>query len=198
MFICCIVVAAAEPADDLARVEAAAAEARRAAVAAPQVTDVASAPVRAYLAEQQRRRLLRLVGLRQRIDEYRRDVTKESLLPVLKQQLTELESKPLEPVSFDGAYGYQPTTGLLGYSKKVRLLENTSDGKSIILVDNAALVVTGLGTSGYASGKFFGIEQAILVGAQQPDYVFRGQNKKTYAATLVNLEALLQPDRKTP
>jgi hypothetical protein len=110
----------------------------------------------------------------------------------LKQQLAELERKPPEQVAFDAAYKYAPATGLVGYSKKVRLLENTADGKSIVLVDNAVLVLEGLGTGDYASGKFFGIEQAILVGAPRPDYLFRGQPKKCYDAQVVDLEALLK------
>ena len=69
---------------------------------------------------------------------------------------------------------------------------DTSDGKSIILVDNAALVLQGLGTGDYASGKFFGIENAILIGSQRPDYLFRGQPKKSYDAQVVDLEALLK------
>ena len=46
--------------------------------------------------------------------------------------------------------------------------------------------------SQYASGKFFGIEKAILIGAPGPDYTFQGSEKKSYAATLVDLESLLQ------
>ena len=121
-----------------------------------------------------------------------KDPTQASLVPVLKQQLTDLETKPPEQVGFDAAYEYSPTTGRVGYSKKVRLLENAADGKSIILVDNAVLVVEGLGTESYASGKFFGIEQALLVGAQRTDYVFRGQSKKCYDAQVVDLEAALK------
>ena len=56
------------------------------------------------------------------------------------------------------------STGLVGYSEEVPFIENTSDGKSVILVDNAVLVIAGLGTSQYASGKFFDIEKAILIG----------------------------------
>lgn len=151
-----------------------------------------SPPVKAYLAEQQRRRTLRLSMLRQRLDEYQLYASKANLVPVLKQQLADLESKPPEEVSFDSAYNYAPTTGLVGYSRKVRLLENTADGKSIILVDNAALVLEGLGTSKYAAGKFFGVDQAILVGAQKSDYLFRNQPKKFYEAKLVDLEAALK------
>lgn len=36
------------------------------------------------------------------------------------------ETKPPEQVSFDAAYGYQPTTGLVGYSKQVGFLEHTA------------------------------------------------------------------------
>ena len=140
-------------------------EARQAAAADPTIKDAQSPPVKAYLAEQQRRRLLRLATLRKRIAKTQADPAQQELVPVLKEQLADLEAKPPEQVSFDAAYGYQPATGLIGYSKKVRLLENTADGKSIILVDNAALKLEGLGTSQYASGKFFGIEKAILVGA---------------------------------
>ena len=44
-----------------------------------------------------------------------------------------------------------------------------------------------------------GIEKAILIGAQGPDYTFQGTEKKSYAATLVDLEALLQSaPRKGP
>ena len=158
------VVAAEKPLDELERVRIAAAEARKAAAADPTIHDAGSPPVKAYLAEQRRRRLLRLTGLRQRLGECQGDPSRQDLVPILKQQLAELESKPPEQVSFDSAYGYPPTTGLVGYSKKVRLLENHRDGKSVILVDNAALVLEGLGTSQYASGKFFGIEKAILIG----------------------------------
>ena len=110
--------------------QAALAEARKAAAADPTINDANSPPVKAYLAEQQRRRLLRLTGLRQRLEEYQGDAARQDLVPILKQQLADLESKPPEQVSFDSAYGYQPTTGLVGYSKKVRFLENTPDGKS--------------------------------------------------------------------
>lgn len=148
--------------------------------------------VQAYLDEQQRRHRVRLEGLRMRIAAMDKDPTQASLVPVLKQQLADLESKSQEQVGFDAAYEYSPTTGRVGYSKKVRLLENAADGKSIILVDNAVLVVEGLGTEAYASGKFFGIEQALLVGAQRSDYVFRGQAKKCYDAQVVDLEAALK------
>lgn len=113
-------------------------------------------------------------------------------MPVLKQQLAELEIKPLEPLSFDAAYGYQPASGLVGYCKRVRLLENAADGKSIIMVDDTALVIEGLATSEYPSGKFFGIEQAILIGSPLADYIFRGSPKKQYEARLVDLESILQ------
>ena len=59
----------------------------------------------------------------------------------------------------------------------------------MILVDNAALVLEGLGTSQYASGKFFGIEKAFLIGEPRADYPFQGSNRKSYSATLVDLEA---------
>jgi hypothetical protein len=175
------VVAEEKPLNELERVRIAAAEAREAAAADPTITDADSPPVKAYLSEQRRRRFLRLAGLRQRLEECQGDPSRQ-----------DLESKPPEQVSFDSAYGYPPTTGLVGYTKKVRLLENTRDGKSVILVDNAALVLAGLGTGQYASGKFLGIEKAILIGARGPDYTFQGTEKKSYAATLVDLESLLQ------
>jgi uncharacterized sulfatase len=178
--------------DELERAKAAAAEARKAAAADPLVKDVHSPPVRAYLAEQLRRRLLRLAGLRLRIDQAQRDPARQSLLPVLKQQLADIEARPLEQVSFDSAYGYAPATGLIGYSKKVRFLEHLEEGKSLILVENTALAIEGLETGGYASGKFFGVEQAILIGAPRPDYMFQGTNRKSFSATLVDLESLLK------
>lgn len=159
--------------------------------AKPAVSESVSPPVKDYLAEQQRRRTERLEGLRKRIAEYRADAARQNLLPVLEQQLAELQGKPLEIVSFDSAYGYPPAPGKIGYSKKVRLVENTADGKSIILVDNTALVIGGLGTSEYPSGKFLGVDKAILVGSQREDYTFRGQKKKSYDATLFDLEMLL-------
>ena len=193
----CVSAAAQEkPNGELERAKVAAAESRKAAAADPAIKDAHSPPVKAYLAEQQRRRLLRLAGLRQRLDEYQRDPAKQNLVPVLKQQLAELESKPPEQVSFDSAYGYEPTTGLVGYSKKVRFLENRADGKAVILVENAALVLDGLGTGGYASGKFFGIEKAFLIGASEPDYTFQGSKRKSFSATLVDLESLLQPQNR--
>src|SRR5262249_37409500 len=136
--------------------------------------------------------LLHLTGLRRRLEEYQGDPSRQNLVPILRQQVAELESKPPEEVSFDSAYGYSPTTGLVGYSRKVRLLENRPDGESVILVDNAALVLEGLGTTPYASGKFFGIDKAILIGAQGQDYPFQGTNRKLYAARLVDLGSLLQ------
>jgi hypothetical protein len=191
----CVRAGAAEtPADELAGVRAAATAARQAAAADPTIRDPDSRPVKAYLLEQQRRWITRLAGLRQRLSEYRRDPAKASLVSVLEQQLTDLEKRGPEQVSFDSAYGYGPATGLVGYAKRVRLLENTRDGKSIILVENAALVLAGLGTSEYPSGKFFGIDKAILVGAARPDYVFRGAPTKSYHATLVDLEKLLAED----
>lgn len=190
---CSLVVAEEKPADELERATLAATEARKAAAADPTVSNAASPPVRAYLAEQQRRQAVRLAGLRRRLDDYQRDPSKQDLVPVLKQQLTELQGKPPEPVSFDAAYEYSPTTGLVGYSRKVRFLENSGDGKSIILVDNAALIVEGLGTSGYASGKFFGVDKAFLIGDPRPDYTFQGSPRKSYSATLVDLDAVLRP-----
>ncbi len=188
----CAVLRAAEPANHLEQLTVAAQAARQKAAAEPVVRDRSSPPVIAYLAEQSRRRAVRLAGLKLRLADAERDASKAELAPVLKQQLADLESKPPEAVSFDMAYGYEPTTGLIGYSKKVRLLENTTDGKSVILVDSAALVIGGLGTRQYASDKFFGVEQAILVGAPRADYIFRGSPKKCYDATLVDLEKLLQ------
>ena len=167
-------------------------ELRKAAAADPNVRDVTSPPVQAYLAEQKLRRLNSLARLRQRIAQVTADATMSDLLPVLKTQLAELEAKPLDQVSFDSAYGYSPSTGLLGYSKRVRLIENLSDDQSVILVDNVALVMTGLGTSKYASGKFFGLDQAILVGAQGEDYTFQGTARKRFAAKLIDLEALVK------
>ena len=196
----CIPAAAQEkPSGEQERLKAAAAEARNAAAADPTIKDAHSPPVKAYLIEQQRRRLVRLAGLQQRIDQYQGDAAKQNLIPVLKQQLTEFEGKPPEQVSFDSAYGYEPVTGLVGYSKKVRFLENRPDGKAVILVENAALVLDGLGTGGYASGKFFGIEKAFLIGAPEPDYTFQGSQRKSYSATLVDLESLLEAaSRKNP
>jgi uncharacterized sulfatase len=198
---CFLPVARAEnPAAELERATAAAQAARLAAAKDPTVTSADSPPVRAYLAEQTRRRLLRLATLHKKIEQYQADPATAELVPVLKEQLADLQKSPPDLVTFDGAYGYQPTTGLLGYSKKVRLLENLPDGQSIILVDNAALVLEGLGTSEYASGKFFGIDKAILVGGPGPEYTFQGSKRKRFAATLVDLEALLKaaaPEKKT-
>lgn len=187
--------AADKPTERIEAIAAAARAAREAAASQPTIRDVNSPSVKAYQLEQQRRRVVRIEGLRQRLDELQRDPAQAQLVAVLKQQLADLQAKPLDEVSFDSAYGYSPTTGLVGYSKKVRLLENTSDGKSIILVDNAALVIGGLGTSEYASGKFFSVERAILVGAPRADYMFRGAPKKSYDATLVDLDRLLKDSR---
>ncbi|MDB5341042.1 MAG: hypothetical protein JWN70_6661 [Planctomycetaceae bacterium] len=191
---CCPALAQEKPVSELDKLQADAVVARQAAAADPTIKNAASKPVVAYLIEQKRRRLASIAGLRKRIEQYLGDKSQEQLVPVLKDQLAGLERKPLEQVSYDAAYGYQPTTGLVGYSKKVRLIENTSDGKSVILVDNTALVIAGLGTSQYASGKFFNVEKAILIGAAGPDQLFQGNNKKSFAATLVDLEAVL----KTP
>lgn len=181
-----------KPVSELEKLQAAAIEARKAAAADPTIKHAESKPVVAYLIEQKRRRLSSIAGLRQRIEQYQADKSRENLVPVLKEQLADLERKPLAEVSFDAAYGYQPTTGLVGYSRKVRLIENTSDGKAVILVDNTALVMEGLGTSQYASGKFFNVDKAILIGAQGDDRLFQGTKRKSYAATVVDLEALLK------
>jgi hypothetical protein len=175
------------------------AEARKAAAVDPTVKDTESPSVRAYLAEQKRRRLLSVSILQQRIEQAQGDVTKETLLPIWREQLATLITKPLDEVSFDSAYDYKPTTGLLGYSRKVRLLENTSDGKSIIQVDNIALLIEGLGTSKYASGKFFSIDQAILIGREAPEQTVKGVKRIVYFASLVDLDSLLKTAaRKTP
>ncbi len=193
---CCPVLAEEKPASELEKLQIDAVEARKAAAADPTIKSADSKPVVAYLIEQKRRRLLSINGLRQRIEKLQADKSGENLLPVLKEHLAELERKPLDQVSFDSAYGYQPTSGLVGYSKKVRLIENNSDGKSVILVDNTALVIEGLGASQYPSGKFFNVEKAILIGAQGADQLFQGTMKKSYAATLVDLEAMLKiPNR---
>jgi hypothetical protein len=201
-FLCSLslsVVADEKESGELAKLRVVADEARKAAGKDPSIKDASSAPVIAYQAEQQRRRLTTLVGLRERIRQLSGDTAQENLLPVLKQQLADLESRPLDFVSFDSAYGYSPATGLVGYSKKVRLLENTKDGKALILVDNVALEMEGLGSSQYASGKFLGVEKAILIGSSGPDYTFRGSKKKMFSATLVDLESLLPvPPRKSP
>lgn len=133
--------------------------------------DAASLPAKQRHAQLsfQGRRLLSLSSFRQRIDQAQGDKSKETLLPIWKEQLAALESKPLDEVSFDSAYDYKPATGLLGYSRKVRLLENAAEGKSIIQVDHIALLIEGLGTSKYASGKFFSIDKAILIGAEVPE-----------------------------
>src|SRR5579872_2238237 len=127
-----------KPATELDRMRLEAAEARTAAAADPTIKNAKSHPVRAYLAEQKRRRLTSIASLRERIEKYQADAINADLIPVLKEQLADLEKKPLELVHYDSAYGYQPATGLVGYSKKVRLLQNTADGESIIQVDNIA------------------------------------------------------------
>ncbi|MBC7818964.1 MAG: isochorismatase family protein [Planctomycetaceae bacterium] len=195
---CCPVLADEKSVGELEKLQTDAVEARKAAAADPTIKNVESKPVLAYLIEQKRRRLSSIAGLRQRIEKHQADKSGENLLPVLKEQLAELERKPLEQVSFDSAYGYPPTTGLVGYSKKVRLIENNSDSKSVILVDGTALVIEGLGTSQYPSGKFFNVEKAILIGVQGPDQLFQGTMKKSYAATLVDLEAVLKAELKIP
>jgi hypothetical protein len=187
------------PAGELEKLQAEEAEIRKAAAADPTVKDADSAPVKVYLTEQKRRRLMGLSSLRQRIAQAQGDQSKEALLPVWREQLAALESKPLDEVSFDSAYNYKPTTGLLGYSRKVRLLENTADGKSIIQVDNIALQVAGLGTSNYASGKFFSIDKAILIGPEIPDQTVKGVKRVVYQASLVDLDAVLKGGSgKTP
>jgi peptidase E/nicotinamidase-related amidase len=196
LILCRPAIAQEKSVGELEKLQAGSVEARKAAAADPTIKSAESKPVVAYLIEQKRRRLSSIAGLRQRIEKLQADKTQENLLPILKEQLAELERKPLDQVSFDSAYGYQPTTGLVGYSKKVRLIENNSDGKSVILVDGTALVIEGLGTSQYPSGKFFNVEKAFLVGAQGPDQLFQGTMKKSYAATLVDLEAVLKiPNR---
>lgn len=153
-----------------------------------------SPPVKAYVAEQARRREARLLALRKRLAEDELDPAKESLVAVLKRQLADFERMPPEEVPFDASYKYSPATGTVGYSRKVRLVENLADGKSVILVDNAALVVSGLNTGAWSSGKFFGIDSAILVGEQRPDYLFRNSPKKCFEAVLVDLNAVLRSD----
>lgn len=189
---CLPVFAQEKPGSELEKVQSEAAEARKAAAADPTIKDARSPPVLAYLAEQRRRRLNSLSSLRQRIEQFQGDKSKESLLPILKEQLADLESKPLEQVSFDSAYGYQPTTGLVGYSRKVRLLENTSDGQSVIQVADIALVVGGLETSKYASGKFLAVDKALLIGPAVPDQTVLGITRLVFTAKLVDLESLLK------
>lgn len=178
-------------ADELEQLKAAANAARQAAAADPTISSPISPPVVAYLAEQKLRRLVSLLGLRDRIDQAQADPKKQELLPVLKDQMADLERKPLEPVNFDTAYNFQPTTGLVGYSKRVRLLENTSDGKLIIQVENIALLVEGMGTSQYASGKFLRVDQAILVGEKLPDRTVQGVERPVFKASLVDLKSVL-------
>lgn len=198
-----LIVAAYQPAliqsssaSELEKLRSAADEARKAAAADPAIKDASSPPVKAYLIEQKRRRLATMESLRERIEQFKSDPAKENLVPVLKQQLADLESKPLEKVSFDAAYGYSPTTGLVGYTKKVRLLQNTSDGKSMIAVDNVAVIIAGLGTSQYASGKFFAVDKAILVGEKGPDQTVNNITRPVFAASLVDLEAVLKEGTK--
>jgi squalene-hopene/tetraprenyl-beta-curcumene cyclase len=148
--------------------------------------------VAAYLAEQNRRRELHLTGLRTRLAENERDPAKAGLVPVLKQQLADLEKKPAEDVGFDAAYGYGLASGRLGFSKKVRFLENLPDGRAVLLIDSGVLIVGGLSTADYQHGKFFGIPHAIFVGKPREDYVFRGKPKKTFDAELVDLSELLK------
>lgn len=193
---CCSLPAQEKAVSEFEKLQADLAEARQAAAADPTIQSAESKPVVAYLLEQKRRRLSSIAGLRQRIERYQGEKNQENLIPVLKEQLADLEQKPLDQVSFDAAYGYQPATGLVGYSKKVRLIENVGDDKAVILVDNTALVVEGLGTSRYAGGKFFSVEKAFLIGAQGPDQLFQGNKKKSDAATMVDLEAVLKiPNR---
>jgi hypothetical protein len=61
------------------------------------------------------------------------------------------------------------------------LIENVGDNKSVILVDNT-IGDRRLGASQYASGKFFNIEKAILIGAEVPQ-LFQGTKKKSYGGT---------------
>ncbi len=183
--------AADAPDPEVQKAQEAATATRQAAATSPTVTDANSAPVKAYLAEQQLRRISRLSGLRQRIAAAKENVSRDSLLPVLEGQLKDLESRPAETVSFDAAYRYSPSTGLLGYSKKVRFLENRPGGKAVILVDGTALELEGLGTSSYASGKFFGVDKAILVGEKGADFMFQGTPRKLFAAKLVDLDGVL-------
>jgi hypothetical protein len=180
MLTCGLVFAQENSASELAKVQAELAAARQAAAADPSIKDAQSAPVRAYL------------SLRQRIEQAQGDQSKESLLQVWKEQLADLESRPLERVYFDSASGYKPTTGLVAYSKKVRLLENTSDGQSLIeMSGDTPVLLSDLETSQYPSGKFLSIPKAVLIGPQAPDQTVRGVKKKAFTATLVDLEAVL-------
>jgi len=200
----CPVFAQEKPIGELERVQREAVETRKAAAADPTIKHAQSPPVLAYLAEQKRRRLNSVSSLRQRIKRFQGDQSKQDLLPILNAQLADLESKPLEPVSFDSAYGYQPTTGLVGYSRKVRLLQNTSDGKSVIQVADIALLLDGLETSKYAGGKFLTVDRAILIGPPAPDQTVVGAKKTVYTATLVDLDSVLKaspgknPERSQP
>jgi hypothetical protein len=181
-----------EPVSELEKAKKEATETRKAAAADPTIKDAKSPPVLAYLAEQKRRRILGITTLRQRIEKLQGDKTKENLIPVLKEQLAELESKPPEEVSYDADYGYQPTTGLVGYSRKIRFLENTKEGKSIIQVADIALVVEGLETSKFSTNKFMTLDKAILIGPLAPDQTVLGMKRTLYLATLLNLEAVLK------
>lgn len=190
----CLVFAQEKPATELDKIRLEAAETRKAAAADPTIKDAKSHPVRAYRAEQKRRRLTSIASLRERIEKYQADGSNADLIPVLKEQLADLEKKPLELVHYDSAYGYQPVTGLVGYSKKVRLLENTADGKSIIQVDNMALLMEGLDTAKFPNGKFLSIDKAILIGPLAEEQAVLGAKRTVYTATLVDLEAVM----KTP
>lgn len=187
-----------KPLSDIDRLRQQAMDWRKAAAAEPAINSATSSPVRAYLAEQKLQRLVSVTGLQQRIEQAQNDKTKSSLLPVLKEQLAELEKKPLDQVSFDAAYGYLPTTGLVGYSKRVRLLENTSDGKSIVQVENIALLIAGMETGQYPSGKFLRVEKAILVGPKAEQQIVQGAERLLYTASLVDLEAVLRSATEPP
>jgi len=192
------VLAQDKPLNDIDRLRQQAAELRKAAVADPTIKSVMSPPVRAYLTERDLQRLISEAGLKQRIEQIQNDKTKAELLTVLKDQLAELMKKPLDQLSFDAAYGYLPTTGLVGYSKRVRLLENTSDGKSIVQVENIALLVPGMETSQYPSGKFLRVDKAILVGPKAEKQIVQGAERLLYTATLVDLEAVLRTSAAEP
>src|SRR3954469_4283024 len=106
LVLCSQVLAEEKSAGELEKLQSEMAEARKVAAADPTVKDATSPPVLVYAAEQKRRRLLSLSSLRQRIEKAPGDASKESLLPIWKEQLASLESKPLEEVSFDSAYDY--------------------------------------------------------------------------------------------
>src|SRR6187455_2221644 len=93
-----------QPVTEFDKVKKQAADARKAAAADPTIKDAKSAPVLAYLAEQKRRRLLGISTLRQKIEKLQSDSSKQSLVSILKEQLAELEQKPLEEVSYDADY----------------------------------------------------------------------------------------------